>query len=67
MSAWNLIFNKKDLKKAGEMKLFLDEGKLREFVARRAAVKELLREVLQIEEKWNQKKTEHQDSKWEEW
>ena len=36
----------------GAIKMFTDEGKLREFVVSRLALKESLKEVLQIERKY---------------
>ena len=42
--------------KAGKIKTFADEGKLRAFVASRTALKELLKEVLQTEGKWYKEK-----------
>lgn len=51
--ARKFIFSKKGLRNEGEMKVFSDEGKLRELAASRSVVKELLKEVEQFPLKGN--------------
>jgi len=48
---------KTSFRNKGEIKTFLEERKFREFTASRSALKELLKEVLQTEDKLYKKET----------
>ena len=47
----SILFQQKSCRNEGEIKTFSDELKLREFIGRRHALRELLKEFLQTEEK----------------